>query len=1012
LRLEPLEDRRLLSVMFKTPEFVKDINQDTDDSYPSGPGYYGDPYAPVEIGGMLYFSATDGQTGYELWQSDGTHDGTQQVADIQEGEMGSSPRFMINIDGMLYFTASDGQAGNELWRHNPATGVTELFVDVVTGVDANGRSYSSSPGELTYMDGSLFFTANHPDYGRELWKTDLATRTTEMTDIFTGTNAAGRPNDSSPQNLTELNGTLFFSATNGTPGHELWKGYDDETTGQWVVEQVKDIAAGNDGPYTDPGAPSSSNPYHMVALDGQRLFLFSADDEYHGRELWKSDGTASGTSLIRDIRLETEPSSPGAFTRVADTTFFVADDRVHGKELWKTDGTADGTQLVRDNGNELWKSYWDETANGGNGAWVTEMLKDILPGFDEYGYINSSYPSELTDVGGTLFFSVAVQGDFASYRPGELWQSDGTEAGTQLVQAFPTAGGSGFSDALRGLVDVDGQLFFAAADFDGGVELWTSNGTTTERVMDINAGIDGSFPQSLTNAGGDFFFSADNGTTGQELWWAEQDRPPVAVGEQYKVAQNGMLDLLYPSLVEGVSTEFAEGGGWALGVDVQSDGAIVVAGGVTVEVHDDVVGLTRYQAGSEPFAGVLDTTFGGDGRVTTNVASSYDNYAEVVIVQSDGKILVAGENDDDFALLRYNSDGSLDASFGGGTGIVTTDFNSSRDWATAVAVQADGKYVVAGHAGIDFALARYNIDGSLDVTFDTDGKVITDFSGGYGSAWDVAIQSDGKIIAAGYADQSGSLGLALARYNNDGSLDDTYGTGGLVWTDALPFTSAYDMVIQLDDKIVVAGDPGSDFVAARFDIFGNLDTEFGTDGVVITNVGSGSATLEGVALQSDGKIVLAGDVSESTPYTSERHVALTRYDDAGNLDTTFGVGGVVTTDFSPNSWNLVRVYDVAIAPDDKIVIAGEISSGQRDYDFLVARYTKDGSLDVLPAGVLARLEWRRAELLLGRQRRRHVRRRRGRDPDAPLERTGRPGDRHGFGQNPPPDVGPDRGPAE
>src|SRR5262249_51395919 len=173
--------------------------------------------------------------------------------------------------------------------------------------------------------------------------------------------------------------------------------------------------------------------------------------------------------------------------------------------------------------------------------------------------------------------------------------------------------------------------------------------------------------------------------------------------------------------------------------------------------------VARYNAD-----GTLDTTFSFDGKVTTDFGG--DDRAFSVAIQADGKIVVAGASltnpGDDFALARYNPDGSLDAGFGTG-GKVTTAFGSGLDHANACTIQADGKIVAVGADGGDFALARYNSDGSLDGTFGTGGKVTTDFGGQLEEAFGVAMQADGKIVAAGAA----AGGFALARYYPDGHLD-------------------------------------------------------------------------------------------------------------------------------------------------------------------------------------------------------------------------------------------------
>jgi uncharacterized delta-60 repeat protein len=191
----------------------------------------------------------------------------------------------------------------------------------------------------------------------------------------------------------------------------------------------------------------------------------------------------------------------------------------------------------------------------------------------------------------------------------------------------------------------------------------------------------------------------------------------------------------------------------------------VAAGYTTDSVTSLNFALARFNSD-----GTLDISFGAGGKVTTDFTGGYD-YANSLAVQRDGKIVVAGVSNNDFALARYNSNGKLDTGFGVG-GKVTTDFAEYFDWARAVAVQSNGKIVVAGQAGIgnpygEFGLARYNSDGALDTGFGAGGKVVTDFAGSNDFAFSVAVQPDGKIVAAGFADIGGTgydrLDFALAR---------------------------------------------------------------------------------------------------------------------------------------------------------------------------------------------------------------------------------------------------------
>ena len=227
--------------------------------------------------------------------------------------------------------------------------------------------------------------------------------------------------------------------------------------------------------------------------------------------------------------------------------------------------------------------------------------------------------------------------------------------------------------------------------------------------------------------------------------------------------------------------------------------------------------------------------------LTTDFAFG-DDYARAVRLQADGKIVVAGHaysGSNNFALARYNANGSLDTSFDG-DGKLTTDFGGGTDLAFALALQADGKIVAAGEAtvtsNIDFALARYNANGSLDTTFSSDGKLVTDFSAGYDHGSAVAVQADGKIIVAGYAFGATMFDFALARYNSNGDLDTTFdGDGKLVTDFAGDMDLAFAIALQPNGKIVVVGNAfstSSDFALARYNPDGSLDTTFAGDGLL------------------------------------------------------------------------------------------------------------------------------------------------------------------------------------
>ncbi len=359
-------------------------------------------------------------------------------------------------------------------------------------------------------------------------------------------------------------------------------------------------------------------------------------------------------------------------------------------------------------------------------------------------------------------------------------------------------------------------------------------------------------------------------------------------------------------------------------------------------------GSSSDSGGAAPAGGRLDTTFDADGKATAAIGSGYDNARDVAI-QSDGKIVVAGYSsngtNDDFALARFNSNGSLDTAFDT-DGKATTVIGSGYDQAFAVAIQSDGKIVVAGFSHNvthnDFALVRYNSDGSLDTTFDTDGKVTTDIGASSDDvANSIAIQSDGKIVIAGASHNGANYDFALARYNSNGSLDTTFDADGKVTTAigiGTDFITA--IAIQSDGKIVVAGISNSggtndDFALARYNSNGSLDTTFDADGKATTAIG-GYDNARGLAIQSDGKIVVAGSSSNGT----DDDFMLARYNSNGSLDTTFDADGIVTTAIG-TSGDIANA--IAIQSDGKIVVAG--ISGNTDVDFVLARYNSNGSLD-------------------------------------------------------------------
>ncbi len=339
-------------------------------------------------------------------------------------------------------------------------------------------------------------------------------------------------------------------------------------------------------------------------------------------------------------------------------------------------------------------------------------------------------------------------------------------------------------------------------------------------------------------------------------------------------------------------------------------------------------------------AGALDTTFGEAGKALTAFPGFAITQAYALAVQPDGKIVVAGfasvsSGGEDFAVARYLEDGRLDAAFDG-DGMLTTDFGAN-DRARAVALQADGKIVVAGwsSAGDDFAVARYLPDGQLDPSFDGDGRLTTDF-GAVDAAYALMLQADGQIVVAGNSGNFINSNFALARYLADGRLDAAFDGDGRLTTDFGAAESAHALALQPDGKIVAAGEIrsgafASSFALARYLADGQLDAAFDGDGRLTTTFGS-SDSAYALALQPDGKIVVAGSVST----LSNPDFALARYLADGQLDAGFDGDGKLTTDFG----GAESAHALALQPDGKIVAAGTTFS-----DFALARYLADGQLD-------------------------------------------------------------------
>lgn len=351
-----------------------------------------------------------------------------------------------------------------------------------------------------------------------------------------------------------------------------------------------------------------------------------------------------------------------------------------------------------------------------------------------------------------------------------------------------------------------------------------------------------------------------------------------------------------------VTAAFGTGADSARALGAQADGKIVVAGTGTAGTSPDF-GVMRFNTD-----GTLDTTFSGDGKATNTFSvSNVVDEAYALAIQADGKIVVAGSTVTsatnntaiDFAVARYNADGTLDAT-GFNAGASTTsnrgkfsfDFSNTADTVYAVALQQDGRILLAGQSvtgtNSDFALARLTSSGAIDTTFSGDGRQTTAMGTGEDVARAIHLLADGKILLAGWSSNGSNLDFALARYHTDGNLDTSFNaTGRAVTTVGNGRDQAFAMAVQVDGKIVVAGSAfngsSDDFAVVRYNTNGSVDTSFGQSGRVITAVSAGNDVINAVSIDIEGKILVSG----SSSLNGGLKFAAVRYNSDGTLDTGF-----------------------------------------------------------------------------------------------------------------------------
>jgi uncharacterized delta-60 repeat protein len=392
-----------------------------------------------------------------------------------------------------------------------------------------------------------------------------------------------------------------------------------------------------------------------------------------------------------------------------------------------------------------------------------------------------------------------------------------------------------------------------------------------------------------------------------------------------------------------VTTSITNADIYGTAVVIQPDGKILVGG------HSAPEKLTVVRYNDD---GALDTAFGANGIATASVGSIDVGIGNLLALDTENRIIMAGT--DGFGptafhltAVRYTSNGQLDPSFGN-SGVVTTSFSSGPAFGSAVTVQPDHKAIIAGRVNTDLALVRYTLTGTLDTSFNGSGVVTTAIGNKVSEGYDLVTQDDGKIVAAGVWTDGSNSDFLVARYHSNGSLDTSFNGSGIVTTSLTTGQddiSYYGIAVQDDYKIIAVGEgryAGSAvMVVARYQQNGDLDSTFNGTGVVTTSIGMGAAAAD-VAIQANGKILVAGVAVEN----GRGNVALVRYSSNGSLDAAFGGTGIITTSISNDTDDIGR--GTAIQPDGKIVVTGFTYGSDGKRDVAVMRYLGDSYSTFIP----------------------------------------------------------------
>jgi ELWxxDGT repeat protein len=370
------------------------------------------------------------------------------LKDIYPGTGGTQNFFPTNLNGILYFQANDGIHGNELWRSDGTAAGTYMVKDIWPGAGASMRT------QIYNLNGTLCFSAQDGVHGEELWKSDGSAAGTVMVKDMNPGSQSGFAGE-----CVELNGVLYFQGTDPVHGNELWRS-DGTEAGTYMLVDI------NPGVYVSglgAGYPHSSGPREFCEING--TIFFSAYDEEHKAELWKTDGTIAGTVLVKDCLPDIFGSNPTYLFNLNGTLAFIA-DWYGNDQLWRSDGTEAGTYALAD-----------------------------IPSSESLQYS--------TVINGVLYFSRGLA----------LWKSDGTSAGTSVLRS-----GQNYM-----ITNVNGTIYFFVVNASNSLELWKTNGTPAGTVMvkAMDPIPQPNYPFTTGKAGNNFLFMFDDGIHGLELWTSD-----------------------------------------------------------------------------------------------------------------------------------------------------------------------------------------------------------------------------------------------------------------------------------------------------------------------------------------------------------------------------------------------------------------------------------------------------------------------------------------------------------